>query len=221
MRFSAVVVLAAGAVASLHPAPQESKTAEAEAPKWTHGPKKHTTSTVYATKTYTVSDCPDTVTNCPYDKTKVVTKTVAVSTTVCELEDEETSTAAPHKSSTWGPKPVKPTSSCAEEDEHTWAPKPTWVATAKPEHPACPSTIVKTITSSYTTVLPTTVVVTETVDCGAEVTKPAGVKPTGGSYTNGSSPAKPTKPVVTAGAGALAGSAAFAAVAGVLAFVFA
>jgi len=220
MRFSTVVALyAAGAAASLKPPVEEEKPTG----KWGHGHGgKLTTSTVYATKTYTVSDCPDSVTKCPHDKTKVVTETVAVSTTVCPVE--ETETAKPTKESSNKPQPPKETSTpCPESETEGNHPKPTWTHSEKPEYPACPTTTVKTITSSYTTVLPTVICVTETVECpSAQPTYP--VKPTGGfegcKGANCSSPAKPTKPVV-AGAGSVTGSVVFAAVAGIAAFAFA
>jgi len=49
-----------------------------------------TTSTVYATSTYTVTSCGPTVTNCPaHGGAVVVTEVVPVSTTVCAVEEEE------------------------------------------------------------------------------------------------------------------------------------
>jgi hypothetical protein len=57
-----------------------------------HPPAHSTTSTVYATSTYTVTSCAATVTDCPGHATVVVTEVVPVSTTVCAVEEEETST---------------------------------------------------------------------------------------------------------------------------------
>jgi len=51
-----------------------------------------TTSTVYGTTVYTVTQCPKTITNCPVDSTVVVTKTIALYTTVCPVESQATST---------------------------------------------------------------------------------------------------------------------------------
>jgi hypothetical protein len=61
--------------------------AESGAPH--HIPAHSTTSTVYATSTYTVTSCAPTVTNCPGHATVVVTEVVPVSTTVCAVEEEE------------------------------------------------------------------------------------------------------------------------------------
>jgi len=75
-----------------------------------------TTSTIYSTHTYTITKCPVTVTNCPADYHKVTTVIIAVSTTVCPIEEAE-STAAP----------VTVTEPC-DEPKHTWAPNwaPSW-----------------------------------------------------------------------------------------------
>ncbi|KAJ6138627.1 hypothetical protein N7471_005113 [Penicillium samsonianum] len=54
-----------------------------------------TTSTVFTTRTATITACPSTVTNCPLtDKTThITTETIVVSTTVCPVEDATTTTA--------------------------------------------------------------------------------------------------------------------------------
>jgi len=54
-----------------------------------HPPAHSTTSTVYATSTYTVTSCAPTVTYCPGHATVVVTEVIPVSTTVCAVEEEE------------------------------------------------------------------------------------------------------------------------------------
>ncbi|KAJ5486961.1 hypothetical protein N7530_001261 [Penicillium desertorum] len=53
-----------------------------------------TTSTVFATRTATITACPSTVTNCPATEktTHITTETIVVSTTVCPVEDTATTT---------------------------------------------------------------------------------------------------------------------------------
>lgn len=45
-----------------------------------------TTSTIYATRTFTVTDCPAEVTDCP-KKPRVTTETIAISTTICPVDE--------------------------------------------------------------------------------------------------------------------------------------
>jgi hypothetical protein len=52
-------------------------------------PPKYTTSTIYTTTVYTVTSCAPDVPNCP-GKPHVTTKTIAVSTTICPVEETET-----------------------------------------------------------------------------------------------------------------------------------
>lgn len=115
-----------------------------------------TTSVVYETKVYTITSCPPEETKCPAKK---VTKTVAVSTTVCPVYETE----GPHYYNTT--KGYKP--------KHT----KTWKAPVEEEaKPTCGYEKVKTISTSYTktitTVLPTVIYETETVAC-PKPTKPA------------------------------------------------
>jgi len=160
-----------------------------------------TTSTVYSTTTRTITDCPDTVTYCPADSTTVVTETVAVSTTVCPVEETETG------------KPGKPSSTGSPSNiggGSSFPPYPS--STLTTAAPACPTTSVKTIKTSITTVIPTIIYETVEVPCptgGASSTKstPSG-KPTG---TN------PGGPIATAGAATFGASAVLAAAAGLFA----
>jgi hypothetical protein len=80
-----------------------------------------TTSTVYATSTYTVTSCGPTVTNCPYGDhgPVVVTEVVPVSTTVCAVEEEETSTVYD-----WGCNTSTSFSECVHTITSTLAPFP-------------------------------------------------------------------------------------------------
>jgi len=48
-----------------------------------------TTSTIYSTQYHTVTSCASTVTNCPAHSTVVVTDIIAVSTTVCPVEQAQ------------------------------------------------------------------------------------------------------------------------------------
>lgn len=56
---------------------------------------KYTTSTIYSTKTHTTTSCAKTVKNCPAESTKLVTETVAVSTTVCPVEENGKAASKP------------------------------------------------------------------------------------------------------------------------------
>ncbi|KAH8882700.1 hypothetical protein GQ53DRAFT_831342 [Thozetella sp. PMI_491] len=53
-----------------------------------------TTSTVYTTKVYTVTKCPDSVPNCP-NRGSVTTEVVALYTTVCPVTEAQTTPAGP------------------------------------------------------------------------------------------------------------------------------
>jgi hypothetical protein len=57
-------------------------------PSHTQKTKSYTTSTVYTTKVHTITSCAPTVTNCP-GKPHVTTETIAVSTTVCPVDDDD------------------------------------------------------------------------------------------------------------------------------------
>jgi hypothetical protein len=215
MKFAAVALFATGAFAALAPPPVDVEDKKpVEDKKKPHYPK-YTTSTVYATVTHTDYDCPPEVTKCPKDKVKIVTETIAVSTTVCPVE--ETSTYKPVSTSSYKPhKPEETSTPCPEEEETSkYHPKPTY--SEKPEKPECPVTKVKTISTSITTVIPTVVYETYTEDCPKPTYAP---KPTGGCTGNCTKPEKPSKPV-TAGAASMVGSAVFAAAAGIAAYAFA
>lgn len=218
MRFAVATVALAGAVLATEEAQStvystEYLTITSCAPEVTDCPARSTvvsssvipmtTSTVFTTTTKTITDCPDTVTHCPADSTTVVTETIAISTTVCPVGPEETETESP------------------EEPEETEAPVPTGSGSFVPpvpsstlvtEAPACPTTSVKTIKTSITTVIPTIIYETVEVPCatdGPKSTPSAGV-PTGTA---------PGTPIQTAGAATMGASALFAAAAGLFALL--
>ncbi|KAK0649983.1 Cupredoxin [Cercophora newfieldiana] len=89
-----------GALFEFHECPAENGT-------WPN-PGGSTTSTVYSTKTITISSCAPTVTKCPYghNGTYVTTEVVAVSTTVCPVSKtpvwRPTFTGAPPQLVPWG-----------------------------------------------------------------------------------------------------------------------
>ncbi|KAF4458231.1 glycoside hydrolase family 18 [Fusarium albosuccineum] len=110
MRTSGIILAAAAAVANAHygekdtvvygepantPAPSYTKphdggfTTVYTHPVYPSGPSndttKYTTSTVYSTKTYTITQCPPAVTDCPIGH--VTTETVPVYTTVCPVTE--------------------------------------------------------------------------------------------------------------------------------------
>ncbi|KAK3380075.1 hypothetical protein B0T24DRAFT_547500 [Lasiosphaeria ovina] len=155
-----------------------------------------TTSTVFSTTTRTVTNCPETVTNCPAHSTEVVTEVVAVSTTICPVE-EAASTEAPVVILTNSS--VKPSSTPSVIPYY-----PSGLTTVAP---ACPTYSVKTISTSYTTVIPTVVYETIAVPCPTITSTP----PPAANTTI------PQGPVVTAGAAGVSGSLFFAAAAGLVA----
>ncbi|KAF3351358.1 hypothetical protein VdG2_00865 [Verticillium dahliae VDG2] len=66
-------------------------------PTPTPTPTQWTTSTVYQTNVRTVTSCPPEVTNCPVGGHHVITETVAISTTVCPVTDDDVKpTPTPH-----------------------------------------------------------------------------------------------------------------------------
>jgi hypothetical protein len=166
-----------------------------------------TTSTVYSTTTYTITDCPDTVTHCPADSVIVVTETVPVSTTICPVTPTATPTGG-H----WGAWPSKNSTGAGawpSKSEGAWPSKSlTTVALA------CPTHSVKTISTSYTTVIPT--VIYETVEVPCPTIAPTGAWP----HPNGTV-TKPPQATVTAGAATMGGSLLLAAAAGLAAVVLA
>ncbi|OAA56456.1 hypothetical protein ISF_07524 [Cordyceps fumosorosea ARSEF 2679] len=194
-----------------------------------------TTSTVYSTKVHTITSCAATVTNCPAHSTVVSTETISVSTTVCPV-GPATQTPGVWSNSTVpaGGKPTggKPTTLPGGE-QPTGAPQPP--KSVSTQAPACPTHSVTAITKSYTTVLTSVEYSTIAVPCPTEgkPVGPTGVKtpappsgtgapqpPAGGNNTC-TGPNCPPKNPVTAGAASLAGSAIFAAAAGLAAFVLA
>ncbi|KXJ93985.1 glycoside hydrolase superfamily [Microdochium bolleyi] len=84
----------------------------------------YTTSTIYSTTVYTVTKCPATVTDCPYGST--TTHTVAVSTTVCPVTEEE-----PYPTATY-------TTKGGDNDDEVYYPveTPTYAALTETEYPA-------------------------------------------------------------------------------------
>lgn len=244
---------------------EEEQPAPTSAPAEEESPEQP--STVLDTEVVaTVTDCGPEVTNCAAEDN--VTSTVEVTTSICETESEQPTEAPTEAPSSAAPsyseapsapesESPQPTSSEEECEEETSAPapapeQPTYseapsaplsTGDSSPEQPTSsvcvPETNVKTITTEYTTVVPTTILETETVPCPeptAEEESPEG--PTGGSAApteEGSYPEASPSPSaagnetaspeesqpVTAGAGAVAGSVFTALVAGVAAFAFA
>jgi hypothetical protein len=178
-----------------------------------------TTSTIYSTVVSTVIDCPETVTHCPADSTVVVTETVAVSTTVCPVVPTvPASSTGAHYGNSSVPvvHPPYPTSSHDGVNPSHVAPSSTFVTAA----PECPTTSVRTISTSITTVIPTVIYETVKVACptvpgggNPGVPSPSGVVPSGGVPSG----TKPPTPTFTAGAATMGGSVALAAAAGLLA----
>ncbi|RGP81717.1 beta- -endoglucanase [Fusarium longipes] len=110
MKTSAIILAAAAAVANAHY--DDTHVGFTTVYKNVTEPTEYTTSTVYSTKTYTVTQCPPTVVNCPVGH--VTTETIAVSTTVCPVTEVATepvyhNPTAPHPNPTEPSKPHKPT----------------------------------------------------------------------------------------------------------------
>ncbi|PNY26497.1 Uncharacterized protein TCAP_03571, partial [Tolypocladium capitatum] len=171
-----------------------------------------TTSTVYSTKVHTITSCAATVTNCPAHSTVVSTETIAISTTVCPVA----ATKSYSNSTVAAATPTKaPVTSVALPTSANYS------APAAPA-PVCPGSTVKAITKSYTTVLTTVEYKTVAVPCptapapAGTAAPPAVVAPPAAAGNSSTTPSP-----ITAGAASLAGSALFAAAAGVVAFVFA
>ena len=200
MRFSTVAFMAGSALAHGHDAP---------------------TSTDYTTKVHTITSCGPTVTNCPAHSTIITTETIPISTTVCPVGP--TTSAGP----------VYPNSTIAVPTGGASSAQPSGpvtVSSALPSGPAttaapeCPSHSVTAITKSYTTVLTTVEYSTVEVPCPTETQGPSGtVTPPVVTPPPAGNTSVPTgvPPPVTAGAASFAGSALFAAAAGVAAYVFA
>ncbi|KAM3455032.1 hypothetical protein MY3296_002602 [Beauveria thailandica] len=144
-----------------------------EAPKPTATPsqpaQEMTTSTVYTTKTYTITSCPPSVPNCPIGQ--VTTETKFVSTTVCPVTKTDEA-----------PKPTATPSQPAQEmtTSTVYTTKTYTITSCPPSVPNCPIGQVTTETKFVsTTVCPVTDV--------AQPTHPAG-KPPGGQQPSGQQP---------------------------------
>ncbi|KAL3964820.1 hypothetical protein ACCO45_001824 [Purpureocillium lilacinum] len=179
-----------------------------------------TTSTVYTTKVHTITSCGPTVTNCPAHSTIITTETIPISTTVCPVGP--TTSAGP----------VYPNSTIAVPTGGASSAQPSGpvtVSSALPSGPAttaapeCPSHSVTAITKSYTTVLTTVEYSTVEVPCPTETQGPSGTVTPPLSLLPCWQHLGPhwCPSPVTAGAASFAGSALFAAAAGVAAYVFA
>lgn len=189
-----------------------------------------TTSTVYSTKVHTVTSCAPDVPDCPAHSTVYSTETVPAYTTVCPVEP--TTTTGPWNNST----AVMPTGGHTTKmpgdngDDGNNGDNTSM-------KPVCPSSSVTAITKSYTTVLTSVEYSTIAIPCPTEKPTdegdngnpcpgpncPTGTMtpaPTGGMPGNQTCPG-PNCPPVTGGAASFAGSAVFAALAGVAAFVLA
>jgi len=157
-----------------------------------------TTKTVYTTRESTIYACPSTVENCPYESATTTTVVEAAYTTVCPVEMEEpTTTAAPY----YYPNSTvtyinQPTTECTESTESL-------IYTVAP---ACPTYSVVTISTSYTTVIPTVIYSTVEIPCPTATLS---------NYT--------TAPIstYTAGAAVFKGPVALAAAAGLAVLAFA
>ncbi|KAM3545463.1 hypothetical protein ARSEF1564_001625 [Beauveria bassiana] len=148
-----------------------------EAPKPTAKPsqptEEMTTSSVYTTKTYTITSCPPIVPNCPVGH--VTTETIFVSTTVCPVTKTD---EAPKPTA----KPIQPTEEMTTSSVYTT--KTYTITSCPPSVPNCPVGHVTTETKFVsTTVCPVADV--------PQPTHPAGKLP--GGEPSGNKPAwKPT-----------------------------
>ncbi|SPO01164.1 uncharacterized protein DNG_03911 [Cephalotrichum gorgonifer] len=226
MKFNVVALFAASAIAAVLPEepaypeapvpttseaayPETTEPAYPEVPSSSEEASPEPTSTYVVTELITITDCPPTVTDCPADYSEV--SSVVITSTVCE--DEPTETPG-------GEYPEETPSTSAEEE----SPEPT-ASVCEPE------VYEKTITTSYTTVVETTIVETFTSACAEptgeeEYPEPTGTGPSGPSESypagNSTTPEEeyPEEPVV-AGASAVFGSVFTVAAAAVAAFAFA
>jgi len=168
---------------------------------------QYTTSTLYSTKTYTVTSCAPTVTKCHSNGTHVTTEVVPYTTTVCPV----TLTSVSKTSVTKAPKPTK---------AYTYKPAPPLPDNTAPWPDFYqPSTYLKTTTYTVTTA-GTAVIKTDTVKATSAIPI-VDVYPTHTAGPVGTGKATPTTTgkglTVTAGAGKAAGGFGAAAFAGVLA----
>ncbi|KAG9502932.1 hypothetical protein J7337_005767 [Fusarium musae] len=143
MRSSGIIVAAAAAVASAHyENPSVGFTTVYTHPANVTKPTEYTTSTVYSTKTYTITQCPPTVVDCPVGH--VTTETIAVSTTVCPVTEVPTEPSKPHEPvypNPTEPKPHEPVSTHPGQDVIT---KTQTYAYPHPTNPG--QSVTKTIT---------------------------------------------------------------------------
>lgn len=188
-----------------------------------------TTSTIYSTNYNTVSDT---------ESTYVETEYVPISTTVCPVEGGSTlypssvPASYPAGSPTGAPYPTGGNSGYpsgvpyptggnsgypSEVPTYPGGGYPTGSEGPYPTEtvaPACPTYSVQTISTEYTTVIPTVVYSTVEVPCPTGTGYPV---PSGnGSYPTGTAPPQAT---VTAGAATVGGSVLMAAAAGLVAFL--
>ncbi|KAH8709764.1 Endochitinase A [Beauveria bassiana] len=174
-----------------------------EAPKPTAKPsqptEEMTTSSVYTTKTYTITSCPPIVPDCPVGH--VTTETIFVSTTVCPVTKTD---EAPKPTA----KPIQPTEEMTTSSVYTT--KTYTITSCPPSVPNCPVGHVTTETKFVsTTVCPVADVPQPTHPAGKPPggepsgdkpwkptggEQPSGDKPTGGEQPSGNKPSgnKPT-----------------------------
>ncbi|KAM3525454.1 hypothetical protein NHJ13051_003971 [Beauveria bassiana] len=156
-------------------------------PKPTQPTEEMTTSSVYTTKTYTITSCPPIVPNCPVGH--VTTETIFVSTTVCPVTKTD---EAPKPT----PKPTQPTEEMTTSSVYTT--KTYTITSCPPSVPNCPVGHVTTETKFVsTTVCPVADVPQPTHPAGKPPGgEPSGDKPAGkppGGEPSGDKPAwKPT-----------------------------
>lgn len=149
-----------------------------------NGTVPYTTSTVYSTRTSTISECAETITNCPYKTHPVTTEIVDVYTTYCPVAATETS--APASSP-----PAAPWTTSTVYQTETLT-----ISKCAPTVTNCPYTT-KPITVVTSSAVSTTV-------CPPETTGPAGPPPPGKpsgsvipppkSLTQPGGPVSPSKP---------------------------
>ncbi|KAK4114022.1 hypothetical protein N656DRAFT_565567 [Canariomyces notabilis] len=181
---------------------------------------KGSQSTVYSTEYYTITSCAPTVTDCPASSTVVsssvvplTTSTIYSTTTKTVTDCPDTVTYCPPTTSTGSGHYSNTTSAVVSPPYPTKTPGTTLTSAA----PVCPGTSVKTISTSITTVIPTVIYETVQVPCptaSGPASSPSGYTPSGKPTGT-----KPPQPTFTAGAATLGGSAAFAAVAGLIALM--
>lgn len=177
-----------------------------------------TTSTIYSTTVKTVTSCAPTVTNCPAHSTVVVTETIPVSTTICPLTGISTTkyynTTSIPAVTTYPPVETTPVESypVSSPVETTTYEETTTAA------PVCPTSSVKTISTSITTVIPTVIYETVAVPCPTTYAPSSGFPSPSGNGTVPSS-TKPPQATVTAGAATMGGSVMLAAAAGLVALM--